>query len=91
MKSKHALWQSRWQLDPAAGLAVHDGGLRVRLQGDHGIAENAAEVEQSLVAEHGAHNAGAMVQRLAREGAQLLIDPHARGWREGGDKRAGKF
>ncbi|MBU6260880.1 MAG: hypothetical protein KGL18_15165 [Burkholderiales bacterium] len=82
MKSKHTLWQSRWQLDPAAALAVHDCGLRVRLQGDRGTAENAAEVVQSFAAEHGVHNADAMVLRLVREGTRLLIDPHARGWRE---------
>ena len=55
--------------------------LRVRLQDGVGAAENAAEVEQSLVPQHGAHNAPAMVRRLVREGAQLLIDPTARGWR----------
>ncbi|MDE2370798.1 MAG: hypothetical protein KGN16_17650 [Burkholderiales bacterium] len=43
---------------------------------------------QSLADEHGAHNAGAMVQRLVREGAQLRIDPQARGWRDGGEQRA---
>lgn len=79
--SKHALWQARWQLDPAAGVAVHDNGLRVRLRDGRGEAQNAEEVTQLLAAEHGAHNAAAMVQRLVREGAQLLVDPHSRGWR----------
>ena len=81
MKSKHSLWQARWQLDPAEGLAVHDCGLRVRLKDGQGVAENSAEVVDSFVPLHGAHNAPAMVQRLVREGAQLLIDPFSRGWR----------
>ena len=63
------------------GLAVHDSGLRVRLQDGQGAAENAAEVAESYIPAHGPHNAPAMVQRLVREGAQLLIDPFARGWR----------
>lgn len=81
VSSKHALWQARWQLDPGEGLATHDNGLRVRLRDGRGEPENADEVALSLAAVHGAHNASAMVQRLVREGAQLLIDPHARGWR----------
>jgi hypothetical protein len=82
--SKHALWQSRWQLDPASGLAIHDDGLRVRVIDGQGRAENADDVIRALTLVHGAHNAPAMVQRLVREGAQLLIDPHSRGWRGGG-------
>lgn len=81
MKSKTSQWQARWRVDPTAGLAVHECGLRVRLQEGKGVAENAAEVAESFVPKHGQHNAPAMVQRLVREGAQLLIDPHARGWR----------
>lgn len=83
MRSKPSLWQARWQIDQIEGLAVHDSGLRVRLRDGAGSAENAAEVAESFVPRHGAHNAPAMVQRLVREGAQLLIDPHARGWRSG--------
>ena len=81
MSSKHHRWQARWQLDPAQGVAVHDCGLRVRLQDGRGMAENDSDIVLALTAEHGAHNAPAMVQRLVREGAQLLIDPHSRGWR----------
>jgi hypothetical protein len=90
--SKHALWQSRWQLEPAEGFAVHDSGLRVRLKDGQGAADNADDVVRALTPVHGAHNAPAMVQRLVREGAQLLIDPHSRGWRggEGGGKGGGK-
>ena len=81
---KHARWQSRWQLDPSGkGPATHDSGLRVRLVEGRGAADNAEEVTLALAAEHGAHNAIAMVQRLVREGSQLLVDPHARGWRGG--------
>lgn len=81
MASKNARWQARWQIDTAAGLATHDSGLRVRLHDGVGVAENAQEVAQALVPQHGPHNAPLMVQRLVREGAQLLVDPHARGWR----------
>lgn len=81
MTSKHARWQSRWQINPAEGIATHDTGLRVRLQGGQGAADNAEAVVLSLTAQHGPHNAPAMVQRLVREGAQLLVDPHSRGWR----------
>ncbi len=81
MRSKSSQWQARWQLHAAEGLAVHESGLRVRLQDGKGVAENAAEVAESFIPQHGPHNAPAMVQRLVREGAQLLIDPHARGWR----------
>ncbi len=81
MRSKSSQWQARWRIDPKAGLAVHDSGLRVVLQDGKGVAENAAVVAESLIPRHGPHNAPAMVQRLIREGAQLLIDPHARGWR----------
>jgi len=81
MSTKHALWQARWDTDETEGLAVHDTGLRVRLEDGVGVAENADEVIASFVPKHGAHNAPAMVQRLVREGAQLLIDPFSRGWR----------
>jgi hypothetical protein len=81
MTSKHHRWQERWDLNRVEGVAEHDSGLRVRLQGEMGVAENADEAEQTLAPEHGAHNAAAMVKRLVREGAQLLIDPYARGWR----------
>jgi hypothetical protein len=81
--TKHHRWQERWDLNQQDGLAVHDSGLRVRLHEGVGLADNAAEVEHSLLAQHGAHNAPAMVRRLTREGAQMLIDPGARGWRGG--------
>ncbi len=81
MSSKSSLWQARWEIDQAQGLAVHDSGLRVRLKDGKGAAENAAEVAQAFTPKHGPHNAPAMVQRLVREGAQLLIDPYSRGWR----------
>jgi hypothetical protein len=81
MTSKHGGWQARWDIDSVAALAVHDTGLRVRLHEGQGVLENADEIAEQLVPAHGKHNAQAMVQRLAREGAQLLIDPHARGWR----------
>ena len=83
MSSKPSLWQARWQIDQSEGLAVHDSGLRVRLQDGQGAAENAAEVAEAFIPKHGSHNAPAMVQRLVREGAQLLIDPYSRGWRGG--------
>lgn len=79
--SKHLNWKERWQFDQDLGTATHDTGLEVKLEGAVGVAINAAEVEASLAAEHGAHNAAAMVSRLTREGAQMLIDPYARGWR----------
>ncbi len=81
MNSRHTRWQARWRIDASAGLAVHESGLRVRLTDVGGVAENAEAVSAGLVPQHGEHNAPAMVQRLAREGAQLLVDPHARGWR----------
>lgn len=83
MSSKPSLWQTRWQIDRTEGLAVHDSGLRVRLQDGKGTALNADDVVASFVPKHGPHNAPAMVQRLVREGAQLLVDPHSRGWRGG--------
>ena len=60
---------------------MHETGLRGQLTGCNGTAENAEAVVQALVPQHGPHNAPAMVQRLVREGAQLLVDPHSRGWR----------
>ena len=75
------MWQARWQLDAVEGVATHDNGLRVRLRDGVGEADNADVVVQMLSSQHGAHNAAAMVKRLVREGAQLLVDPHARGWR----------
>lgn len=83
MSKDHHRWQARWQIDPAQGVATHESGLRVRLEGGRGSAENADAVALTLVPKHGAHNAPAMVQRLVREGAQLLIDPQSRGWRGG--------
>ena len=81
MTAKHERWQDRWDIDPVARLATHQSGLRVRLVNDIGVADNADEVVAGLLPQHGAHNAPAMVQRLVREGAQLLIDPYSRGWR----------
>lgn len=81
MTGKHHHWQDRWQVDRTDGVATHESGLRVRLHEGVGLALNAADVEAALADQHGAHNASAMVIRLAREGAQMLIDPYARGWR----------
>lgn len=81
MPANPSLWQARWEILEDEGLVIHDTGLRVRLQDGRGVADNAAEVEALFVPQHGAHNAPAMVPRLVREGAQLLIDPYARGWR----------
>jgi hypothetical protein len=81
MTSKHHGWQARWEVDQWATLATHETGLRVRLQDGVGVSDNAEEIALALVPAHGAHNAPAMVQRLVREGAQMLIDPNARGWR----------
>ena len=81
MSSKHSLWQAAWDIDPAQGIATHDTGLRVRLVNDQGVAENPDALILALQPKHGAHNASAMVSRLVREGAQLLIDPNSRGWR----------
>ena len=81
MTSKHYRWQALWQIDQEDGIAIHDSGLRVRLKEGCGEAENADAIALLLVPKHGEHNAPSMVQRLVREGAQLLIDPHSRGWR----------
>lgn len=81
MTSKHYRWQALWQIDQEDGVAVHDSGLRVRFKDGSGRAENADAAVLLLVPDHGEHNAHAMVQRLVREGAQLLIDPYSRGWR----------
>lgn len=81
MISKHRRWQERWQINQN-GIATHDTGLRVRWEDGQGVAENAEEIALSLVPEHGTHNAPAMVQRLVREGAKLLISPNSRGWRD---------
>ena len=81
MTTKRMQWKTRWNVDEAHGLATHDSGLRVRLQDGLGVAENADAVALALTPQHGPHNAPAMVQRLVREGAQMLIDPYARGWR----------
>ena len=81
MTSKHVQWKTRWTVDENDGLATHDSGLRVRLQDGLGVAQNPDEVAQALAPLHGTHNAPAMVQRLVREGVQMLIDPYARGWR----------
>ena len=75
------MWQANWQIDQLEGLAKHDSGLNVRMNMGRGIAENLPEVVQALEQKHGTHNASAMVQRLVREGEQLLIDPNSRGWR----------
>lgn len=81
MTAKHHNWQDRWQVDRTQGTATHESGLRVRLSDGVGIALNAADVEAELAPTHGVHNAPAMVARMTREGAQMLIDPYARGWR----------
>jgi hypothetical protein len=81
MNSNRTRWQSRWDVDPVQHVATHESGLMVRVEDGVGKADNAMEVEHTLVPMHGVHNAPAMVQRLIREGAQLLIDPFARGWR----------
>jgi hypothetical protein len=83
MSSKSTLWQANWQIDYVTDIATHDSGLQVRLDGDVGVSENSDEVALLLTPKHGLHNATAMVQRLVREGAALLIDPYARGWRGG--------
>ncbi len=87
MGSKHSLWQAKWQLDQVEGVATHETGLIVRLEAGIGIAMNQAQTMKAIEPAHGAHNAAAMVQRLTREGEQLLIDPNSRGWR-GKDRRA---
>ena len=87
MGTKHSLWQAKWQIDQLGGVATHDSGLRVRLNDGVGVGENMAEIAKTMESLHGAHNAAAMVQRLVREGEQLLIDPNSRGWR-GKDRRA---
>ena len=86
MTSKPSLWQAKWHSEEFETLVTHDTGLKVRLTGGLGTAENAADIVKTLAPTHGAHNAKAMVQRLIREGEQLLIDPNSRGWR-GKDRR----
>lgn len=72
MTSKHYRWQTRWQLDTAAGLATHESGLRVRLAaGQAPQPENAAEVQAQLAQHHGGHNAPLMLARLLKEAGQL--------------------
>jgi hypothetical protein len=83
MSSKPSLWQARWQINQTEALAIQDTGLRVRLEDGKANAENSAEIVESFIPKHGPHNAPSMVQRLVREGAQLLIDPNSRGWRGG--------
>jgi len=86
MTSKPSLWQAKWQTEEFGNILTHNTGLKVRLNSGVGFAENADEVIETLEQIHGAHNARAMVQRLVREGEQLLIDPNSRGWR-GKDRR----
>ena len=74
-------WQASWEVSDDGMEARHTSGLRVRLVGDQGRAENGPDIEQGFLPQHGPHNAPAMVQRLVREGARMLIDPTARGWR----------
>ncbi|MEJ7138477.1 hypothetical protein [Amphibiibacter pelophylacis] len=81
MPSDAQKWQDFWHFDEVQGHSVHDSGLRVMLDDGVGVAVNPAEIEAALTPRHGAHNAAAMVARLTREGAQILIDPYARGWR----------
>ncbi len=82
MEPKTKPWKSRWHIDDTETVATHDSGLRVRLQADGlGVADNGADIVALFEPLHGQHNAPAMVQRLLREGAQMLIDPYARGWR----------
>lgn len=81
MTSDYQKWQAFWHFDEADGHSVHQSGLRVMLDDGVGVAVNAADIEAALTPKHGAHNAKAMVARLTREGAQILIDPYARGWR----------
>jgi hypothetical protein len=88
MTSKHSNWQDRWRIDRTAGTAAHETGLRVKLDEGIGVAVNGAEIEDKLAPEHGAHNAAAMVARLTREGAQMLIDPYSRGWRGAESKKS---
>ena len=53
MKSKASLWQARWQINQAEGLAIHDSGLRVRLQDNgQGSAENPGEIAEALIKEN---------------------------------------
>jgi hypothetical protein len=81
MKLRHQPWQAQWRVDPAQAVATHESGLRVHLQDGRGASDNAQTIIEGLVPKHGPHNAPAMVQRLLREGAQMLIDPGSRGWR----------
>jgi hypothetical protein len=81
MTPKHFQWKNKWSVDEVADVATHETGLRVHLVEGVGVSDNADEVALLFVPQHGAHNAPAMVQRLVREGAQMLIDPYARGWR----------
>ncbi len=82
MTAQHVQWKLRWTVDDTETVATHDSGLRVRLlESGLGVAENGEAVAAALTPLHGRHNAPAMVQRLVREGAQMLIDPYARGWR----------
>lgn len=78
MTSKHYRWQARWRHDAAAGLWVHDTGLRVQPRpGAPPAALNATDTLAALVPTHGPHNAPAMLRRLLREAHQLATTPQA--------------
>lgn len=77
MTSKHYKWQQRWRV--AGRTATHETGLAVSLQAGQFVTANAAEVAAALGVKNGPHNAPRMVERLAREGQQLLSEAAADG------------
>lgn len=77
MTSKHYRWQTRWQLDQAAGIARHESGLIVSFTADSGgagQAENAEATLAALAVKNGPHNAPNMLRRLLNEAAELYAN-----------------
>lgn len=71
MQSPRYRWQTRWQLDQAAGIATHDSGLIVRFTGRHAEAVNGDDIQAALAVKNGPHNAPIMLRRLLKEAAEL--------------------
>ncbi|MDR2172700.1 MAG: hypothetical protein LBE32_00575 [Burkholderiales bacterium] len=81
MAGRHKGWRGRWQVDLTAGTATHDTGLVVYFGAalDGGVPfgagavlpDNVAAVRVELEAKNGLHNTPQMLNRLAREAAEI--------------------
>lgn len=69
--SKRYKWQARWIVNSERTEAKHETGLIVRLTNEGRSVHNAEQVRADLAVKNG-HNAAAMVQRLTKEGCDLL-------------------